>query len=438
MYRFTIKKSSGMMVAFLTAYFFMGFISFAIVLVFFYLYLIVTTKVDFIYIRRAGVPELSAIFLVGLLSTVALSPFPFSAWNIGKDMYFFSAPIIMLVSGLTFLKNPRDLDQFLVAAIKTLTIISIVMFSDFLLSGAIFSISLDTRYNYFMDSSASTVALLLIIALRPTLKSLLGSSTLSVLAMMNLFLIIASLSRVNLSIALLSLVFVYSSNRFVRNSILIFIIVLITTPFLQLPHISQMGSTSGEFGFFGKVLNSLQEMEISNYSELADINQNWRGYEAYLGMERVFQVGGWANIIGIGFGSYAEGPFDNKLTEIPFFHNGYVTIFLKSGALGLAVFITFIAKLFIRSRSAFKLAHKTADPLITRAALIIVLLTISIVIRTLSTHGVYYSKPIIELFFIGISIYVWGSFQRSRQWRNDPTVTAAALGPCLSAKKGLQ
>ncbi|MFX0543397.1 hypothetical protein ACEWPM_017050 [Roseovarius sp. S4756] len=414
MHSFKVKTINLFTAAFLTMFFVLGFISFAPILVAFALYCLANRRVHFGDIRRAGIPALGAIFLVAVLSTITLSPYPFSAWNTGKDLYFFFAPILMLILGLTFINSPSDFERILTTAVKIFTIISIMLFSDFLFSGGVFNISLEARYSYGLDSTASTLALLLIISLRPTLAALAARSTLSALAILNLALIIASLSRVNISITFISLVFVYSHNRLIQSAVFVGTMFVIAAPLLQLSYIAPTGSTSGDFSFLGKLQNSLQEFRISNYSDLGDINENWRGYEAYLGIEQVQQVGGWANLIGVGFGSFARGPFVDKLTLIPYFHNGFVTIFLKSGTLGIAFFTIFSGKLYMVSRLAFLQARSNSDQRVTCAALIIFLFTNSMLMRTLTTHGVYYAKTTLELFFIGLSIYVIGRLQRDR------------------------
>jgi len=298
------------------------------------------------------------------------------------------------------------------------------------------NISLETRYAYNLDSTASTLALLLIISLRPKLGSLTAHPKLSALAILNFSMIVVSLSRVNLSIALVSLVFVYSHNRFIRAAVIAATLIMIAAPFMQISHVAWGNSMSGSSGFFEKVINSQQEARISNYYNIADMNEHWRGYEAYLGINQVLKIGGWANLIGLGFGSYALGPFADKLQHIPFFHNGFVTIFLKSGSLGLVIFAIFVGKLFFVSRSAFVKARSISDPQIARAGIVVFLFTNSMLLRTLTTHGVYYAKTTLELFFIGLSIYVIG-----RLWHRRATAHAfnrgdRQHGPSISHRTG--
>ena len=408
-----IKRISISVALFFTSFFYLGFIGFAAIFIAFFLYRIAKHSVNTNNIRRAGIPELSAVFLLGLFSTATLSPYPFSMWNVGKDIYFFLAPIMMLIMGLSFLRDSSDFERVLKTAAYTLTIISILQFSDFLLGGDIFGVSLENRYNYRMDSTAASLALILIICLKPNFKSLLGSAQLSAAAILNLLLIVISLSRVNLAITLIALVFVYSHSKILRTATFAAIIFLTAAPLLQIPVFTPVGAASDNPSFFSKLLGSLQEYRISDYSDFVAVNENWRGYEAFLGIEQVTNVGGAANIIGVGFGSFAIGPFEGKLEEIPFFHNGFVTIFLKSGALGIGIFSLFLARLYVISRATFVMGRTVSDPRIVNAGILIFILTSSIVFRTLTTHGVYYSRTLIELFFIGLSIYFISDLRRA-------------------------
>lgn len=409
-----IKRLGVLLVFFLTSYFNFGFISFASILIIFCLYRLQCAQLNIGDIRAVGIPALTVIFLLGLVSTAAISPYTLSTWNIGKDLYFFLAPIMMLILGLTFMNNFFDFENFLKTSAMTLTIISILQFSDFLFGAGLFNASLDARYEYGLDSTASTLALIVIISLRPTLKSLIGSTQLSVAAVVNILLILASLSRVNIGISFISLVFVFSHSRLLRASIFVAILILISTPLLQIPMIFPQGTLGDSASFFNKVLNSLQDIRMSNYFEMSDINENWRGYEAFLGVDKVLSVGGWATLIGLGFGSFVEGPFSGKLEQIPFFHNGFITIFFKSGALGIFIFSLFVAKLYLTSRAAILHGRSTSNPRIVNAGILLFLLISSVLFRTLATHGVYYSRPPLELFFIGLTIYVI----RNSQWKN--------------------
>lgn len=403
---FIIKKINILVAGFILSYYFLDFLQFSAVLVSLSIFLFATRRPSNPSIKAAGISKLVIIFFIALISTLIISPDAISLWSVSKDVYFFIAPILIIIVGLSFLSSKTELTNFVQRSIIILTICNIIIFFDFFLSGEIFHVSLDSRYSYEMNSNPATLALLLIISSRPTISLLLKSRLIFWLLLLNAIIVLLSFSRVNIAISLSSLIFIYFNMRFVRGAIILSLFLLILAPLLQLSSQDSSSFSDGTTDFFSKIQQSLQEVTVSNYSEFSEINKNWRGYEAYLGIRKIADVGGLAHLIGVGYGSFAVGPFDGKLEEIPFFHNGFVTIYLKSGLLGIFVFTFFVYKLYRLASLAYRRGRLAVDPCITQGSLMIFLLTNSILLKTLATHGVYYSKVPLELFFIGIAIFI--------------------------------
>ena len=113
--------------------------------------------------------------------------------------------------------------------------------------------------------------------------------------------------------------------------------------------------------FIGKVTTSVQEIQPQNYSSKSDINENWRGFEAFIGLLQYSKGSTQELILGQGFGKSAPLGFTMPLggssfAEIPKFHNGYVTIILKTGILGILLLLLFYLKLF-RSSLNYQKSH---------------------------------------------------------------------------------
>lgn len=409
---YTSKEIAACAALLSVAYVFVGFLGFAGILLALFFYLIANRPPRGVALRMAGLPALLAIFVIGAVSTLTLSPFPFSAWNVVKDTYFFIAPVLLLASGVLFLRSVRDFSHVYRASVLALTISSVIIYSDFLFVGGLTNISLQSRYTYGLDSSASILALILTLSFHPTLRSLLRSRSTTCLVLLNLFLIIASLSRINIAITVVSLFFVYSPVRWTRGLTIAIVLLLTLVPLLQITSSATTPVSLDSARFLDKLVGSFEEFRISDYSGLSDINKNWRGYEAYLGMQQVEQVGGIAHLFGVGFGSYVVGPFENKLQNIPFFHNGFVTIYLKAGLLGLMALAFFVFRLYRLAQAAGYEARRNGDLRSTRASVMIALLTNAVLLQTLAAHGIYYSKTTFELFFIGMAIY---SLQQARR-----------------------
>ena len=101
--------------------------------------------------------------------------------------------------------------------------------------------------------------------------------------------------------------------------------------------------------FFEKIGNSLNEVSSSRFVWTdSDVVQNWRGFEKYQainafdGAETIDQVFGFGygyqlNMAGYGYLVGADGQ------GIPFLHNGYYSVLLKCGIVGVGLLLLFYA-----------------------------------------------------------------------------------------------
>lgn len=104
-----------------------------------------------------------------------------------------------------------------------------------------------------------------------------------------------------------------------------------------------------------------------NKDNWRDFNDNYRSYE---NIQTVLQVSnhGWESVIfGRGLGSTIDLKTEvwlqtSRMRYIPFLHNGFMTVFLKSGVLGVAIYLCTIIFFFAQRRSN--------DPLIQNINLI--------------------------------------------------------------------
>ena len=83
---------------------------------------------------------------------------------------------------------------------------------------------------------------------------------------------------------------------------------------------------------------------------LEDINNNWRGYEAYQGLLKFNKGNYFQKFFGYGFGAKVDLGISMKLggeyfEEVPILHNAYVTLLVKCGFLGVACYLWFIYQL---------------------------------------------------------------------------------------------
>jgi hypothetical protein len=345
------------------------------------------------------------LLLIGLtiFSAVVISPFSFNPYFIGRDLFYFSSAIVMMLIGYSIGFLTRDIGRLIWSVVIALAISSIVMFFPVIASGAIFSFSIAVRYSYALNSNLAVLGILLLLATWRTGVRL-GTIRLRYLILFGmLFFVAASLSRVNVMVLAIGGAMIYFRSRWVSYAAMALVLALLIIPFLSLANQAGGGISDVSTSFVQKLAGSLSEIAIQDQYDDAGINLNWRGYEAFLGVNAVNQ-NGWPSILaGLGLGSYVEGPFIDKLNIIPIFHNGYVTVYVKGGILGLIIFVYFLY------RQAFPATRISLNAVSAknRARLLYFqklsgLLVVSLAVRTLSTHGIIFPSPPLELLILGV------------------------------------
>ena len=90
-----------------------------------------------------------------------------------------------------------------------------------------------------------------------------------------------------------------------------------------------------------------------------EIQSNWRGYEAYQGILKYNEGNALQKTFGYGFGSRIDLGLIMKLggeeyEDVPILHNEYVTLLVKTGVIGLLLYLLFLYQTGFRSISAFE------------------------------------------------------------------------------------
>ena len=148
---------------------------------------------------------------------------------------------------------------------------------------------------------------------------------------------------------------------------------------------------SSNSGLITKLLRSFDEIAIGDQANQELVSKNWRGYEAFLGVSQYLNGNIFNYIFGSGLGSYVIVPEDafsgevEGLQNISFFHNGYITVLLKSGILGLFIFGNFL----------FSIINKVYDHADNLIKVLTVNIVFIVVFVTLTSHGLY--KPSVSI-----------------------------------------
>lgn len=124
---------------------------------------------------------------------------------------------------------------------------------------------------------------------------------------------------------------------------------------------TNLGNLEGEFGaMIAKISRSINEIMIIDYSDMERINIYWRSVETYQGLKTYTSGSLLELFFGQGFGSHINLEFFMTLQgimmqHIPIIHNGYVYILVKTGLIGLVLYLYYLVSLFKSGQRALRI-----------------------------------------------------------------------------------
>ena len=125
--------------------------------------------------------------------------------------------------------------------------------------------------------------------------------------------------------------------------------------FLFLSYTSALPSPQGDRDLMEKLQASLVEI-LPAYYYKSEVGYFWRGFETYVALEVFKDSSTYQSLFGRGMGFAIPLPYEmtlagNSFIELPFLHNGYATVLVKFGVVGLFLYATF---LLVQLRVALK------------------------------------------------------------------------------------
>jgi O-Antigen ligase len=122
--------------------------------------------------------------------------------------------------------------------------------------------------------------------------------------------------------------------------------------------------------FVQKTANTSSELNVHGYETYQDINSNWRGFEASRAAKTYADFSDTEKLFGGGFGTTVDLGFAMKLglgntvdesyEFVPILHNGYMELLVKTGLLGLTLFIGFCIQIIIMALQQLRQSGKYA------------------------------------------------------------------------------
>lgn len=276
-----------------------------------------------------------------------------------RDIYYFITPVIAILIGFLYRQKKICLEKIFNTIIICGTINSLRRIISILLN---ISVLREITNVYYWRKAVGhgdyigTVALVLLLTFRPNSKCLTKwIRYVSLLLCGSVFVI--SMSRTNILIFIVMFLCQVERKLIDRGMVKIKYIksgccvLLISSVLILLLNITNIGIINA---FGDKLANSISEININDdWSSAVRVETNWRGYETYCAIKEWQEYDWIAKIIGRGFGKrvfvgeYAYTLLDVVTstgipeTTIPILHNGYATMLVKLGILGLTLYLYF-------------------------------------------------------------------------------------------------
>ena len=350
-------------------------------------------------------------FTVGLINIVGYDFYYFF-----RDLIYFLLPILYIILGIYICKNTSDFKVLLKIIIISSFLVTIYNLIElFRNPNIIIQLGLQTRKDFVFSNTTATLVFFILYHSRKLNIKMFKNSVELLIMSMSFFSILISFSRTFYLLFIFIFILNYANKyRVILKmywSFMFFnMFVIFGGAFLKVDEYELEGTT-----FFSKITHSLNEMVIKKYDSTFEIMHNWRGYEGFLGFSKFYEGNFFEILFGQGFGAVVYTPnwifdsLENGLGILPFFHNGFITILLKSGIVGLFFFFAFFLKIITYTHKVIKLSPNKYQNF---TATILQFTAFAIIIRSTVIHGIFFSSPpFILLVLMGVVIKM--TFQRN-------------------------
>ncbi len=268
-----------------------------------------------------------------------------------KDGWYFINPILILIAGYLAMYRVRNIETifrifvlggFLLAMVHLL---NILRDPSILFEASVMEIRAEKGAGYFLTLISLSIIFL---TRKSNLHIFEGSHKkllIPIILLVDAASIVMSFSR-TLWGSLIILILAGSgmlTRKWLKSLLLIATIIAIFVVLIMIaPNEFQNQDTMA-----GKILNSLSEISIMDYFTPSDIAIHWRGYESYMALNSYLNGSIFNYILGQGFGTLIDMQVfmllgDETLEYIPILHNGYLYVLIKTGLIGLLLYLIFL------------------------------------------------------------------------------------------------
>lgn len=355
---------------------------------------------------------LACIVLLGFLSSLA-HLHEYNLYYVTRDVMYFTQALIFIVLGIFLYEENKDFRKLLKIIVLSSFAITLYKLTYIIADPTILLLSFfDIRYEYNLSNETALITLIILFYSRKIKYKLFTSMIEFSIMALSILSIAVSFSRTIYVLVLITLIIPYiTKTRILLKGYVMFTMLILFIIFGGLFVNNEAGGIQGS-NFQSKMMHSLDEMTVRDYDNMVEINHNWRGFEAYLGLQKYYTGNPLELLIGQGYGSVVYTPnwifkdAETNLDVLPMFHNGYITIILKTGLFGLFLFFFWLYVLLKTGTSVSKTANNPQQGLegsFLQASVFIILF------QTIVTHGIFKTTvPVLLLILIGMSLHSYG------------------------------
>lgn len=319
----------------------------------------------------------------------------FKRIDIIRDYVYFSTPILSFLFGVILCKK-LSLSKLMVLFVTFGSVYSLyyLLQATFQFGSVFVADTYDTRYSIGTGTPVPMLALFFsIFYYKEIFKVIQNHYLLLGIILLNTAVLYYFSSRVYyFSFLIFILLYLFYSfvSKYKKIGIILFSGVLIILAFI----IYQM--INGDGFVAEKLRNSLNEMFVQEFDGYDAVINNWRAYELFEAYNSMTQGSLLQKLAGFGFGKlvYLEMELllpGIELNYIPILHNGFAYVMVKTGLLGILIFLYFAINLFIKTRRKIKVSGENKSAFILLIASVIT---------------VYFTALVVNGFFSGESFYL--------------------------------
>lgn len=298
---------------------------------------------------------LAILFCIGFIGTLV---YKHNWYNVIKDIFHSIKPILGITIGYIFFKKINDTKLFIKVLIVAAGISAVMHFGVLILSGNLFTGSLNSIREFNKDNFLELFALFFLGYYKKFMKEDLYQSK-TIFRLLFFFILASSIlyfSRTMIVGAGVLAITIYGYTAITVKSLKIvgIAILSISLIYVYLFSIKIDRNQEGFQAFLYKIKNAPGEIfefkiDRENHAQLWD---HWRGYEASRAFHLMSQNPA-SYIIGSGHGSLVNLKFYAPLTGekkgmkyISELHNGYAYVFYKTGIIGIILYLSFLFGLY--------------------------------------------------------------------------------------------